>query len=63
MNRTKPKFLHNTALHPDYYKKPNPYANAPSCNVNLLELSRYAKRNGKKLADLSKEEVQKFAIK
>ena len=63
MNGTKPKFLHNTILHPDYYKTPNPYVNAPSCNINLLELSRYAKKNGKKLTDLSHEELQQFAIK
>lgn len=31
-------------------------------DVNLLELSRYAKRTGKKLVELTKEEVDKFAI-
>ena len=47
MNGTKPKFLEHVKVPASYYKKPNPYVNAPSCHVNLLEMSRYAKRNGK----------------
>ena len=62
MNGTKPKFLDESALQKDYYEQPNPYVNPPSCNVNLLELSRYAKRMGKKLVDLTTEEVNKFSI-
>lgn len=61
MNGTKPKFL-TDEVNTGYYEKPNPYVNAPSCNVNLLELSRYAKRKGKKLSELSKEEVRQFSI-
>lgn len=45
-----------------YYEQPNPYVNAPSCHVNLLELSRYAKKCGKKLVELTQEEVKKFSI-
>ena len=45
-----------------YYETPNPYVNAPSCHVNLLELSRYARKKGKKLVDLSQEEVNQFLI-
>ena len=33
-----------------------------SIHVNLLELSRYAKKHGKKLIDLTSEEVKKFSI-
>ena len=47
MNGTKPKFLEHVKVPASYYEKPNPYVNAPSCHVNLLEMSRYAKRNGK----------------
>lgn len=61
MNGTKPKFL-TDEVNIGYYEKPNPYVNAPSCHVNLLELSRYAKRKGKKLSELSKEEVRRFSI-
>ena len=66
MNGTKtlerPKFLEGVNLPKSYYETPNPYKNAPSCNVNLLELSRYARRMGKELVELTKEEVQQFAI-
>lgn len=62
MNGTKPKFMENTIPSPEYYKQPNPYANAPSCHVNLLELSRYARKCGKKLVDLTEDEVKMFPI-
>lgn len=50
MNGPRPEFMENAILAQSYYEQPNPYVNAPSCHVNLLELSRYAKRCGKKLA-------------
>ena len=62
MNGTKPKFMENSSVDQSYYDLPNPYMNAPSCHVNLLELSRYAKKCGKKLVELTKEEVKKFSI-
>ena len=31
-------------------------------NLNILELSRYAKQCGKKLVDLTQEEVRNFSI-
>ncbi|MDE6319092.1 MAG: hypothetical protein K2M22_05195 [Lachnospiraceae bacterium] len=62
MNGTKHKFLENLVNAPGYYEQPDPYVNAPSCHVNLLELSRYAKQCGKKLVELSQEEVRNFSI-
>ena len=62
MNGTKPKFMENSTMNPSYFEKPNPYVNAPSCHVNLLELSRFAKQCGKKLIELTQEEVKKFSI-
>ena len=62
MNGIKPNFLKEFQLTSDYYKKPNPYIDAPSCHVNLLEMSGYAKKHKKRLADLSVEEVEKFSI-
>lgn len=62
MNGTKPKFLEGVQLKPEYYEQPNPYKNALSCNVNLLELSRSAKSEGKALVGLTKEEVGKYSI-
>lgn len=61
MNGMKPDFL-DTPVDENYYKTPDPYVNAPSCNINLLALSRYAKKQGKKLMELTKEEIQRFAI-
>lgn len=46
MNGTKLGFIENQAIAPNYYEQPNPYVNSPSCHVNLLELSRYAKKCG-----------------
>ena len=62
MNGIKPKFLDNVTLSPEYFAAPNPYKTAPSCNVNLLALSRYAASKGKKLVELTQDEVQRFAI-
>lgn len=62
MNGTKPRFMENSAINQSYYEQPNPYVNAPSCHVNLLELSRYAKKCEKKLVELTQEEVKKFSI-
>ena len=58
----RPKFLEGVELPNSYYETPDPYKTVPSCNVNLLELSRYARKIGKKLVELTKEEVQQFAI-
>ena len=52
----KPKFLED--IPPGYYE--DPYKNVPVCKVNLLELSRYARKINKKLVDLTKEEVERF---
>lgn len=62
MNGMKPRFMEGSVVNQSYYEKPNPYINAPSCHVNLLELSRYAKKRGKKLVELTQEEVKKFMI-
>ena len=66
MNGTKtlerPKFLECVELPNSYYETPDPYKSVLSCNVNLLELSRYARKIRKKLVELTKEEVQQFAI-
>lgn len=62
MKEVKSNFYKEVQLTSSYYKQPNPYVNAPSCNVNLLEMSRYSKKSGKRLIDLSSEEVNRFAI-
>ena len=62
MNGTKPRFMENLVIAPSYYEQPDPYVNAPSCHVNLLELSRYAKKSKKKLIELTQDEVKRFLI-
>ena len=62
MKETKTNFLKDVYVNSDYYKTPTPYVNAPSCNVDFLELSRYAKRVGKKLVELTQEEVKQFTL-
>lgn len=62
MSGMKPKFLENEMVQQNYYEKPNPYVTAPSCHVNLLMMSRYARECGKKLTELTAEEVKKFSI-
>ncbi|MCR4889957.1 MAG: hypothetical protein K5979_12375 [Ruminococcus sp.] len=57
-----PKFLESVQLSPNYFASPDPYVSAPSCHVDLPALSRYAKEKGKKIAELTKEEVNKFKI-
>lgn len=35
----------------------NPYEVAPSIGINLVELSRYAKKHNKKISELMEEEM------
>lgn len=59
----KPEFLENEELPPSYNETPDPYKDAPGCHINLLELSRYARKIGKKLIELTKEEVKQPHLK
>ena len=45
-----------------YRATPDPYKSAPSMGVNLLELSRYARKMGKEMCELTKEEFDLFKI-
>ena len=62
MNGTKPEFLKKSTLNfnSNYFKKPDPYTNAPSCHINLLELSRYAKNTVKNLLNLLRMKLKSF---
>ena len=57
----RPKFLEK--IPEGYYDKINPYVTAPSCKVNLLEMSRYAKKHNKDMSDLTKREIEQFTIR
>ncbi len=45
-----------------YIATPDPYKDAPSMHLDLPNLSRYADSLGKKVMDLSTEEIEKFRI-
>lgn len=62
LNRIKPNFLKDSQLPKSYYEQPNPYVNAPSCHVNLLEMSRYDKKHKKRIVALSADEINSFSI-
>ena len=46
----------------EYRSPPNPYKNPPKSKLNLLELGRYARRVGKKIEELTAEEILQFKI-
>lgn len=56
----KPKFLDGVELLASYYQSPDPYNDAPDCEISLLALSRYARSRNKRIIDLSCEEVLQF---
>lgn len=56
----KPKFLDGVELPASYYQSPDPYNDAPNCEISLLVLSRYARSRNKRIIDLSCEEVLQF---
>ena len=41
---------------------PNPYKNPPKGKLNLLELGRYAERVGKRIDELTAEEILQFKL-
>lgn len=62
MNGIKPNFLKDDKMPQSYYATPDPYSNPVPTKINLLEMSRYARKTGKKLSELTKDEVKKFEI-
>lgn len=60
MNGTKPNFLKDVKMPRSYYTTPDPYSDPVPTKINLSEMSRYAVERGKKLSELTIEEVKKF---
>lgn len=56
----KPKFLDGVELPAIYYQSPDPYNDAPDCEISLLALSKYVRSRNKRITDLSCEEVLQF---
>ena len=60
MNGMKPEFLKGVNLPKSYFEAPDPYSSVSTGNTNRLELSRYARQTGKKLTELTSDEVRRF---
>ena len=56
----KPKFLDGVELPATYYQSPDPYNDAPDCEISLLALSKYVRSRNKRVTDLSCDEVLQF---
>ena len=56
----KPKFLDGVELPATYYQSPDPYNDAPDCEISLLALSKYVRSRNKRITDLSCDEVLQF---
>ena len=63
MDKKLPEFLKGEPLPKGYYDATNPYEDPSKSDVNLRELSRYARECGKRIVDLTKEEVGMFRTK
>ena len=59
---TIPKFMENEPLPEGYYATPDPYLNPPKAKYNFRAMVNYAIRSGKRVTDLSREEVKPFLI-
>ena len=58
-----PKFLEGETLPAGYYEAPDPYSNPPKSQYNIRAMVNYARKQGKQVTDLSKEEVEPFLLK
>ena len=56
----KTKFLDGVELPATYYQSPDPYNDAPDCEISLLALSKYVRSRNKRITDLSCDEVLQF---
>lgn len=63
MDSNLPNFLKGKTISQDYYDISDPYKSIPTFNVNLREMAKYTRKNGKKLVDLTAEEVNQFSVK
>ena len=57
-----PKFMEGDTLPEGYYSAPDPYSEPPASKYNLRAMVNYARKNRKKVADLTKEEAEMFII-
>lgn len=46
----------------EYLAMPDPYKNPPKSKLNIFKLGEYAERVGKKIEDLTAEEILQFKV-
>lgn len=59
---TIPKFLEGEELPEGCFDYPNPYAPPPETDYKFIEMLKYARENGKKFSDITKEEAAMFLV-
>ena len=59
-NSRLPKFLGGVELPESYFLPQDPYADAPSCNLDLGAFAKYAKALGKPVTEITREELESF---
>ena len=57
-----PKFLEGEPLTEGYYDPVSPYEKHPPYPYNLQELMKFSVTSGRKIEDMSKEELNQFAV-
>ncbi len=62
MNSTTAKFWEGRTPTPEYFAPVNPYEDPPSCKYDLQELTRYARQVGKRIVELTYEEISHFSV-
>ena len=60
INITLPVFMQREPLPENYFQPHDPYKTAPSCKVKIGAMAEYARKNGKKCWELTKEEFAMF---
>ena len=55
-----PKFMEGELLPEGYYDPPDPYQDPPESKYDFIAMVNYANKNGKKVPDLTREEVAQF---
>ena len=59
---TRPRYWEGRTPPESYYQPPDPYSDPPQSRHDLSALTNYARKTGKKIIEMSYEEVEQFAV-
>ncbi len=62
MNGTTVKFWEGRTPSPEYYAPVDPYEKQPECKYDLRELTRFARKVGKRITELTYDEIAQFSV-